>query len=222
MATSTSSRPLSIPTPISPNSGLLSFGGRPGPIGAAPRQPSQFIRRLHYTELEPLVLAVSPDAREAGFDELVIPYLVNQWVEDYCLNSGASDVVQTVANDFSYLFDIRRQRLIAAWGMSGGKHSGARDSNRMSGHPLSAGPYYHRGHAIPHTLGGPTDINLVPQLGRVNIGSFRRLENLAVKTPGSLYFSYWIYAREMDPIPSGVDQGLLIAGQPPEILRHNN
>jgi hypothetical protein len=99
----------------------------------------------------------------------------------------------------------------------------------MAGHPLSTGPLYHRGHAIPHTLGGPTDINLVPQLGRINIGPFRPLEKKAVATPGSLYFTYWTYVgtpRARDgragQTPTGVDQGLLIAGQPPQITRHGN
>ena len=73
---------------------------------------------------------------------------------------------------------------------------------------------YHRGHAIPHTLGGPTDINLVPQLGRINVGQFRTLEKRAVATPGSLYFTYWSYARtraagrsSASQTPVAVDQG---------------
>jgi len=128
----------------------------------------------------------------------------------------------------TYLFDIAAERLIAAWGISKGRHVGARDASRMAGHPLSAGPHYHRGHAIPHTLGGPTDINLVPQLGRINVGPFRPFEKKAVATPGSLYFTYWIYgsaaARIGTPTqtPTGVDQGLLIAGQMPQIARHGN
>jgi hypothetical protein len=99
----------------------------------------------------------------------------------------------------------------------------------MAGHPSSAGPLYHRGHAIAHTLGGPTDINLVPQLGRINVGPFRPLEKKAVATPGSFYFTYWTYfgttsRRGAIPsqMPTGVDQGLLIAGQPPQITHHGN
>jgi hypothetical protein len=99
----------------------------------------------------------------------------------------------------------------------------------MAGYPLSAGSLYHRGHAIPHRLGGPTDINLVPQLGKINIGPFRPLEKKAVATPGSFYFTYWTYlgsARARDgrlgQTPTGVDQGLLIPGQNPLISRHGN
>jgi hypothetical protein len=92
----------------------------------------------------------------------------------------------------------------------------------MAGHPLSAGPHYHRGHAIPHTLGGPTDINLVPQSGSVNVGAFRVLERRAVKTPGSLYFTYWTYRSRDAQTPVSVDQGLLVPGEPPEIRHHSN
>jgi len=132
------------------------------------------------------------------------------------------DVVETTAASFSYLFDIGSQRLVAAWGVSAGRHGGKRDASRMAGHPLSAGQRYHRGHAIPHTLGGPTDINLVPQLGSVNVGPFRPLEKKAVATPGSFYFTYWKYRGNSTQIPSGVDQGLFIPGGTSDIRHHGN
>ena len=91
----------------------------------------------------------------------------------------------------------------------------------MAGHPLSAGGLYHRGHAIPHTLGGPTDINLVPQLGAINIGPFRALERQAVATPGALYFTYWQYSGQSQT-PIAVDQGLVVPGQMPVIRTHGN
>jgi hypothetical protein len=92
----------------------------------------------------------------------------------------------------------------------------------MTGHPLSAGASYHRGHAIPHTLGGPTDINLVPQRGSINVGPFRALERQAVATPGSLYFTYWIYQGPTEQTPRWVEQGLLVPGRPPDIRKHSN
>ncbi|MBW8785235.1 MAG: hypothetical protein JF593_11480 [Novosphingobium sp.] len=153
----------------------------------------------------------------------IVPLLVNAWLDDYAARPG-SDIVETQADNFSYLFDIAAERLIAAWGVSRGRNAHERDAARMRGHPLSAGQLYHRGHAVPHTLGGGTDINLVPQLGRVNIGPFRPLEKRAVATPGSLYFTYWSYrgSRGAGQVPTGVDQGLLIAGQLPAVQRHGN
>jgi hypothetical protein len=157
----------------------------------------------------------------AEFGDQVIPYLVDEWLADYARSGSPSDIVETTASGFSYLFDIAQERLIAAWGISGGRHGEARDKARMAGHPLSDGPLYHRGHAIPHTLGGPTDINLVPQLGAVNVGPFRALEKRAVATPGALYFTYWMYS-DLSQKPHGVEQGLLCPGSPPDIRTHVN
>lgn len=156
--------------------------------------------------------------------QLVVTRLTDIWLDDFDRRMRSSNVVETASQGFSYLFDLTQEVLIAAWGVSQGWHGGARDARRMAGHPLSAGALYHRGHAIPHTLGGGTDINLVTQLGRINIGPFRPLEKQAVATPGSFYFTYWTYqpATFRSQTPSGVDQGLLIAGQQPDIRHHGN
>jgi hypothetical protein len=175
-----------------------------------------------YPRLAGLVRTVDPRSPDQGFSAKVVPYLVEVWLDDYARAGQKTEIVETTVAEFCYLFDIATERLIAAWGIGKGRHGGARDASRMAGHPLSAGPLYHRGHAIPHTLGGPTDINLVPQLARVNIGPFRPLEKKAVATPGSLYFTYWTYHGLPGQTPIGVDQGLLQAGQPPQITHHGN
>jgi hypothetical protein len=182
-----------------------------------------------YPGLQQRAALVDRDNPAAGFARSVTPYLIDVWLDDYESYADGRDVLETQASGFNYLFDPAAQRLIAAWGVSAGRHGEKRDASRMAGHPLSAGPFYHRGHAIPHTLGGPTDINLVPQLGRINIGAFRPLEKLAVATPGSLYFTYWTYlgaaeARGGYPgqTPTGVDQGLIVIGQAPQIRTHLN
>ena len=120
------------------------------------------------------------------------------------------------------MLDIFQERLIAAWGISKGKRDEVRDKSRMKGHPLGAGKEYHRGHAIPHTLGGGTDINLVAQRGSINIGAFRVLEKKAVNTPGALYFSYWEYQNLSTQTPTRVQQGLLCPRQIADIRWHNN
>lgn len=153
------------------------------------------------------------------FAARVVPALIDIWLG---ASGGLSDnVVETTSDNFSYLFDIGQERLIAAWGVSRGRFGGARDASRMKGFPLSAGATYHRGHAIPHRLGGSLDINLVPQLGQINIGPFRELERKAVATPGALYFTFWTY-RGASQTPAGVDQGLLIPGKTPKIRRFAN
>jgi hypothetical protein len=146
-------------------------------------------------------------------------YLVGIWLDDYyrLTDPARAEVVETNITNFSYLFDIYQERLIAAWGISKGKSNELRDKSRMRGHPLGAGKGYHRGHVIPHTLGGGTDINLVAQRGSINIGPFRVLEIKAVKTPGALYFTYWEYQNLNTQKPVGVQQGLLCPGQNADI-----
>ena len=174
---------------------------------------------INYANLQTRLNAV-PNGRDAI--RMAIEDLSQAWLDDYAHARPRTEIVETTTSGFSYLFDISSGRLIAAWGISQGRFGGARDAGRMAGHPQSAGPLYHRGHAIPHTLGGPTDINLIPQLGQINIGPFRRLERRAVATPGALYFTYWQYAGATSQVPVGVDQGLLVPGQPLEVSRHTN
>jgi hypothetical protein len=176
---------------------------------------------MHYSEINSLVRNMAPGSTDW---QPVVSLLTYTWLDDYERVSLLENIVTTQAGGFSYLFDIDPERLIAAWGVSQGRSDERRDSNRMAGHPNSAGPLYHRGHAIPHTLGGGLDINLVAQLGRINIGPFRPLERRAVATPDSFYFTYWTYlgSGPAGQTPTGVDQGLLIAGQTPDILHHGN
>lgn len=176
---------------------------------------------VDYRSIASTVRSVRNGQAQGAWDR-VAERLVQLWLDDYERRYPSTDIVETTTSGFSYLFDIAAQRLLAAWGVSKGRHAGARDARRMAGHPLSAGSHYHRGHAIPHTLGGPTDINLVPQLGKVNVGPFRPLERQAVATVGSFYFTYWKYRNRSTQTPSGVDQGLFIPGASPDVQHHGN
>lgn len=175
-----------------------------------------------YDELNAMLRSMKAATSERLFNDVVTPYLVDIWLEEYERSTKKHDIVETLSERFHYLFDIANGRLIAAWGISEGRHAGARPKSRMAGHPLSDGPEYHRGHAIPHTLGGPTDINLVPQRGAVNVGPFRELEKRAVATPGSFYFSRWIYRTDKSQRPKAVEQGLLVAGGTADIRQFAN
>jgi len=182
---------------------------------------------LDYGELETLLKGLKPPLTEAIMTSTLSPCLIRIWLSDYGRSAGEYDVVETKDEGFFYLFDIARERLIAAWGLSKGKDVTSREiiATRMKGHPLVnvvGGKRYHRGHTIPHTMGGRTDINLVPQLGVINSGPFQRLERLAVATPGSVYFTYWLYRGQQTQRPCGVEQGCLIAGMEPDIERFGN
>jgi len=182
---------------------------------------------LNYPHLAATLKALRPPLTEAVVNSTLAPRLVEAWLNDYARSAGNYDIVETKSDGFSYLFDISAERLIAAWGLSKGKDASPRSiiATRMKGHPLTnmvGGKRYHRGHAIPHTMGGRTDINLVPQLGLINSGRFQELERLAVATPGSLYFTYWRYPDARTQRPSGVEQGCLIAGSAPNIADLQN
>jgi hypothetical protein len=160
-----------------------------------------------YRELGRILKGATTGFGGTHFDQIVVPYLLSVWLDDYRQWARSSEIVQTSVDCFSYLFDIDFERLVAAWGVSTGRHSGVRDRSRMAGHPLSVGRAYHRGHGIAHTLGGGMDINLVPQLGSLNTGRFRMLEREAVASPGAFYFSYWRYLGSRRQKPRGVEQG---------------
>ncbi|WP_338763117.1 hypothetical protein [Massilia sp. METH4] len=157
-----------------------------------------------------------------GFERFMMPYLRRVWLADYRARTPDHEIVQIDLSGYSYLFDIVHARLIAAWVVSNGPVAHKRDSSRMKGHPLTSKAGYHRGHVIPHQLGGLCDINLVDQRGALNVGEFRRLERLAVASPGSLYFTYWQYGSPRDQIPAFVDQGLLVPGLAADIVTHRN
>jgi hypothetical protein len=138
--------------------------------------------------------------------------LVPLWCDDYYQANPSAELVEVNLDDspacFSYLFDINLQRNIVAWGIPT-YASHQRDASRMAGHPLSAGSQYHRGHLMAHSIGGGTDINLVPQLGKLNIGQFRRIERmvrqLAKENVRCLYFVRTIYTNNSQ-IPSKFEQ----------------
>jgi DNA/RNA non-specific endonuclease len=168
----------------------------------------------NYAQLNRILPGLSRAKAATAWRTSVAPLLVALWADDYCQRLASCELLETSTGGFSYLFDISTDRLVAAWGISQGKSTVPRKdiATRMRGHPLSNGGTYHRGHAIPHTLGGSTDINLVPQLGKINSGPFQALERQAVSTPGALYFTYWLYGPGDDQVPIGVEQGLLSPG----------
>ena len=180
-----------------------------------------------YPGLQSRVDIVGSDPADAARWNDVVDYLMDLWTDRYAESVPDCEVVK-VEDAGSYLFDCNAERLIAAWAVSRGGPVEKRNKSRMAGHPLGAGADYHRGHAIPHSMGGPMDINLVPQLARVNVGPFRKLERKAVAQPGSLYFTCWIYAPDARAGPYlsqkaiAVEQGLLTARQPAEINFFHN
>lgn len=148
-------------------------------------------------------------------------YLRSVWMDDYLQRMGNDpvDIVETSDEGFSHLFDAKRGRVVAAWGVRKGKHHGDRNVSRMSARPQRAGNRHHRGHTTVHTLGDGTHIKLVTQKGTVKTGQVQRMNNPAIANPGVLCFTYWEYEAQNSQTPTGVDQGLLIPSKTPDI-RH--
>ena len=123
--------------------------------------------------------------------------LIPMWCDDYCQKVPSAEIVEVELGGFHYLFDLCVERPVVAFGEPIFTTT-KRDTARMAGHPLSDGSKYHRGHLIGHSIGGGTDINLVSQLGSVNIGSFRVLEryvrDLAQQNTSCFYFVRAIYS----------------------------
>jgi|ERR1035437_5675620 hypothetical protein len=142
--------------------------------------------------------------------------LIPVWCKDYHSENPKSEVVEVDLSEsgtsFSYLFDIDRMRTIVAFGVPiFAKHR--RDAARMAGHPLSDGSRFHRGHLMAHSIGGGTDINLVPQLGKLNIGEFRVLErrvrDQAEQNLPCFYFVRPIYNNKT-PMPQKFEQCVIL------------
>ncbi len=154
--------------------------------------------------------------------------LVPLWCDDYYFTNPRAEVVLVDLDDsgtsFNYLFDIDLQRVIVAFGVPiYAKHK--RDAGRMAGHPLGAGEGYHRGHLMAHSIGGGADINLVPQLGKLNIGEFRVIErkvrDLAKEGEQCLYFVRPLYANRKQ-VPSRLEQCVITPPRSITFVSHKN
>jgi len=155
--------------------------------------------------------------------------LVPLWCDDYSETNPLAELVQVNIGEptgppFSYLFDLTPQRNVVAWGVPG-YVTHKRDATRMSGHPLGGDSRFHRGHLMSHGTGGGTDINLVPQLGSLNIGAFRRLERLvrflAQQHQTCLYFVRTIYG-DSSQMPRQIEQCVVQPSKAVSYAIHSN
>jgi hypothetical protein len=148
--------------------------------------------------------------------------LLDLWDDDYRQTHANAELLTVTLEEhgssFTFLFDTTRQRTIGAVGLPAFIKHG-RDKTRMAGHPLSQGSAYHRGHLMAHSIGGGADINLVPQLGKVNNGKFKSLEyrvrKLAEQHVSCVYFVRTIYPSDtavqtfLTQMPDRIEQGVV-------------
>lgn len=162
-------------------------------------------------QYESFIAAYSGSNIVAEIADVLIPI----WCDVYAFTSPSAQIVEVETGEsgstFSYLFDLTLDRNIVAFGIpSASKHK--RDRSRMAGHPLANSARYDRGHLMANSTGGGCDINLVPQLARVNRVQFRVLERkvheLARDQKQSFYFVRCLYANSTQ-LPSAFEQGIV-------------
>jgi hypothetical protein len=112
--------------------------------------------------------------------------LSDAWATSYREGCTATELVEVDQGELTYLFDIAAQRVLGVYGRAV-PPSTPRPAARMRGFPLPpTGDNLVRGHLAAHSIGGGTDINLIPQNAALNLsGAWRRLERLAQLSPGS-------------------------------------
>jgi hypothetical protein len=150
------------------------------------------------------------------------------WCYDYSFTNPRAQLLLTELPDhgtsFSYLFDLEKSRIVVAFGIPvyrPEKRDAARiaGSFRMKDGKTSSLPNgYDRGHVMAHYLGGNNDINLVPQLSKINRGEFRKIEETAheeaMRNFQCLYFVRCMYRGESQT-PAFIEQCLV---SPPNLM----
>jgi len=133
---------------------------------------------LSRLEYENLIRGCTGDDLVASIAETIEPI----WCDEYYDCNPQAELLSVSLSDsgttFTYIFDLNLGRVVVSYGIPV-YSTQKRDAARMAGHPLEKGKGLHRGHLMANSMGGGTDINLVPQLGKLNVGEFRKLEKLA-------------------------------------------
>lgn len=146
----------------------------------------------------------------------------NAWIDEYLSDSfGYSGEItcQGFWGGFQFIIDhtsdwepadypksnLPEDRVVAAFGLStvraDDQNKTIMQSFRKGTNKLFEryGAVYNRGHLIAHSMGGPIDVNLFPQLEHVNLGrspegsKYRKMERYITAHPGTFVFSRPIY-----------------------------
>jgi hypothetical protein len=180
-------------------------------------QAKQPMHRIDYSPFDAQLAGINSRTFDAYVGRRLPQQLSDLWCRSYKAAYPDAEMVLVQLYSFSYLFDVTGGRNIAAYGIMGGKNLLPRDHARMAGYPKAEDRSYHRGHMIPHSGHGGTDINLFIQKGSVNVGPFRELEILAVDHPGSFYFVRLLYRIGPSQRPMAMEQGLFMNENPPKM-----
>jgi hypothetical protein len=120
------------------------------------------------------------------------------WAASYrAATAGDVELVEVDQGQLTYLFDIAHARVVGVYGRASAPTSDY-PKTRMRGFPLPrSAKHMVRGHLAAHTLGGGTDINLVPQEASLNVSSaWRAFERWAQSRAGAFVAIEVIYADD--------------------------
>ncbi len=122
--------------------------------------------------------------------------IASRWGAAYERQSG-NEIVCVDLGTFTYGFDIAAERLVYVTGTTGAPE--VRDRSRQQGSPKSSARDDEKGHVIATSLGGGTDINLIPQARSVNRGKgsqWASIERELAKRPGSAVAIHLVYSDD--------------------------
>lgn len=122
------------------------------------------------------------------------------WAAQYRAEStGETEVVEVELGTLTYLFDIANERVVGVHGRSAPTNA-VRPAARMRGHPSynkRGEEQTDRGHLVAHTIGGGTDINLVPQARALNVSAgWRAFERYLQEHAGAFFVVQVEYGDE--------------------------
>lgn len=159
--------------------------------------------------------AVGERLAELAYSEDAGCSIADAWAEQYRRETTQeTELVEIELGTFTYLYDVAHERVVGVYGRSAPTDA-PRPSARMRGHPSYNRPGEaptDRGHLAAHTIGGGTDINLVPQTHTLNVSSaWRRFERYLQKHPGTFFLVQVVYA-DSSQRPSAFVYGVVEEG----------
>jgi hypothetical protein len=163
-------------------------------------------------------------AKHSGVRDLkayLAEQLPDEWCRIYYQKFPGSEIVEVLQGAYHYLFDLRGERVVAAYGISGERPGGGKrqDHSRRRGWAgRSITSYYavpvDKGHFMSDAAGGGSDINLFVQRRDLNQGrsdqgkQYTKLEKFCQTNPGTFCFSRGLYVGS-EQNPSGLEFGIL-------------
>ncbi len=167
------------------------------------------------------ILAQARQARVQDLAAHLADRLPDDWCSIYYRKFPVSDIVEVRLDTYHYLFDLKAERVVAAYGCSGRRLGGSKRSDHARRQGWAGGSitsHYSvpvdKGHFMSDAAGGGSDINLFVQRRDLNQGRseqgkrYVQLEQFCQANPGTFCFSRPFYVGA-DQNPESLEFGVL-------------